>query len=150
MSVICTIKCKWTCEVVTFTGRASALGAWAETPFTRSITIESVILGLRGKGINGKKEPDFDTLHKITQANSVMGLVTSANEKDLFKRECMQFNVDESRERVINETIIGDMCGWAAARGSGFRKTCSNLDRIKSRIELCRGMTIFSCRQRNV
>ena len=135
---------------MTFARRSSNLGAWAETPFARSITIESVILGLAGKGMNDKKEPGFVTPHKITQANSVIGLMTSANEKDLIKRGCIQFNMDASRERVINETIIGDMCGWAAARGSGHCKTCRNPDRIKSRIELCRGMTIFSCRQRNV
>ena len=55
----------------------------------------------------------------------------------------MQFNMEISRERVINEILIGDLCRWAAVRGSGCRKTCRNLDCVKIRIGLCRGMTIF-------
>ena len=79
-----------------------------------------------------------------------MGLVNSATEKALIKRGCKQFNMDVSRERVINEIMIGDLCRWAAVRGSGCRKTYSNLDRIKIRLELCRGMTNFLHRQRNL
>ena len=62
----------------------------------------------------------------------------------------MQFNMEISRERVINEILIGDLCRWAAVRGSRCRKTYINLDRVKIRIKLCRGMTNFLCRQRNL
>ena len=58
-SAICDVKRKWMCEVVKFSGRGSDLGAWAETPFAKSITIESVVLGLIDKGTNDKKEPRF-------------------------------------------------------------------------------------------
>ena len=61
-SVICAVKRKWTYEVVTFAGRASDLGAWAETPFFKSITIESGVLGLADKGVNDKKNQDL-SLH---------------------------------------------------------------------------------------
>ena len=78
-SVICAVKHKWMCEVVTFAGRSSDLGVWTENPFAKSIAIESGVLGLADKGMNDEKEPRFVAPFKITQANCAMGLETSAN-----------------------------------------------------------------------
>ena len=53
----CAVKRKHACKVVTLAVRASDLGAWEETPFENSITVESRILELGSKGMNDKKEP---------------------------------------------------------------------------------------------
>ena len=102
--------------------------------------------------MNYKKEPRFVTPCNITQVNRAMRLVADATEKAQIQRGCRKFNMDFSREIVRNGIMIGDMCRWAAdTRGSECRKTYyRNLDRVKIRIQLCRGITNFSHCQRNL
>ena len=124
--------------------------AWKEQPFAQLITAKSGVLGLADKGMNDDSETRLVTPCKITQINQAMRQHSDPVVKKRIKRGCAQFNMDVSRGRVSNEQMIGDMCKWAAARGSGNKKTYGDLSRLKIRVELCRGLTNFSYRQRNL
>ena len=150
MSVVCAVTRKWMCEVATFAGRASDITAWKEQPFAQLITEESGVLGLADKGMNDQTETRLVTPCKITQMNRAMWKCLDKALKKKIKRSCIQFSMDVSKGRVCNEIMIGDLCRWAAARGSGNKKTYHDLNRIKIRIEVCRGLTNFAYRQRNL
>ena len=89
------------------------------------------ILVLARKCASGQKESQFFAPCKISHVSHTMRLLLGATENTQIKREHRKLNMDISRERVIDNITIGDIRRWAEATGSGCRKTCCNLDRVK-------------------
>ena len=100
--------------------------------------------------MNDYTEVRLVTPFKATQVRAHQRQVHTRAERDAVKRACKVFNMQLGSHRVHNEIMIGDLCRWGAARGCGFKKTYSDLESAKLRIEVCRGLTNFVYRARQL
>jgi hypothetical protein len=150
LSVVCAVHRRWIYEAHPFVGRTSDMTAWREQPFASMITPECGVLGLTDKGMNDYTEVRLVTPFKATQVRAHQRQVHTWAERDAVKRACKVFNMQLGSHRVHNEIMIGDLCRWGAARGCGFKKTYSDLESAKLRIEVCRGLTNFVYRARQL
>ena len=98
--------------------------------------------------MNDESELRLVTPFKETQIAKAQRQVLNIEQKKLIKTSCTLFNISIGRHRVHNERMIGDLCKWAAARGTSNKITYRSLERCKLRIEVCRGLTNYIYRQR--
>jgi hypothetical protein len=121
-----------------------------DQPFASQITTDCGVLGLADNGMNDYSDVRLVTPFKDTQIRAHQRQVNTPAAKAYVKRTCKVFNMQIGSHRVYNEIMIGDLCRWAAARGCGHKKTYYNLDSAKLRVEVCRGLTKFLYRARNL
>eukprot|EP00733_Pompholyxophrys_punicea_P000214 Pompholyxophrys_punicea_v1_NODE_39_length_4727_cov_10.240848.p4 type:complete len:130 gc:universal NODE_39_length_4727_cov_10.240848:549-160(-) len=108
---------KWIWNIHPTTARTTDLGAMQGVlaPFFMTFFDENLRVGA-DKGMSCKDEPRCIAPYKVSNVASLQRGHTSA-EKALIERNCVQFNYEWSRERVLVENVIGDLQRWAAARG---------------------------------
>ena len=108
------------------------------------------ILGLADKGMNDESVLQLVTPYKENKIIRAIRRAMNDSEKKNIRSRCTALNLDVSKARITNENVIADLCRWAAARGTSAKRTWHDLDRCKLRIEICRGLTNFLYRQRNL